>query len=79
MKIRQYLQLNMIRGVARHHAVCNMALLCYFSKVSEVEKLPDHQEVLAKHIPSFAIFSANSEVQCVLQLKVDSLILASYL
>ena len=44
-----------------------MALLCYFSKASEVEPLPDPQEALAKDIPSSVISSANTEVQRILQ------------
>ena len=79
VKIWRYSQLNMIRGIARHHTACSMALLCYFSKASEVEKLPDPQGALAKDIPSFAIFFANSVVQCILQLKVDPLTLTCYL
>ena len=63
----QYSQLNVIRYIARHHTAGSMALLHYFSKASEVEKLPDPQGALAKDIPSSAISSANTEVQCILQ------------
>ena len=38
--------LNIIRGVAKHQTAGSMALLCYFSKASEVEKLPDPQGTL---------------------------------
>ena len=62
-------QLNVIHSIARHHTTGSMALLHYYSKASEVEKLADP---LAKGIPS-AISSANTEVQRVLQLQVDSL------
>ena len=55
------------RGIARHHTAGSMALLCYFSKASVVEKLPDPQGALAKDIPSSTISSANTEVQRVLQ------------
>ena len=75
----RYSQLNIIRGQGRHHTAGSMALLHYFSKASEVEKLPDPQGVLAKDITSSAISSANTEVQRVLQLKVDPLTLACYL
>ena len=79
-KMWQHSQLNVIRGVARHHTAGSMALLYnFFSKVSEVEKLPDPQGALAKDIPLSTISSANTEVQCVLQLKVDPLMLAGYL
>ena len=66
-------------GVARHHTTGSMALLRYLSKAGEVEKLPDPQGALAKDIPSSVISSANTEVQRVLQLKVDPLMLACYL
>ena len=79
VKIRWYSQLNIIRGVARHHTAGGMVLLRYFSKASEVEKLPDPQGALAKDIQSSSISSANTEMQRVLQLKVDPLVLACYL
>ena len=44
-----------------------MALYHYFSKASEVEKLPDSQAALAKDMPLSAISSANIEVQHALQ------------
>ena len=56
-----------------------MALLRDYSKASEVEKLPDHQGALAKDIQSSAISSANTEVQRILQLRVDPRTLACYL
>ena len=66
-KIWQYSQLNVIRGIARHHTAGSMALFHYFSKACEVEKLPDPQGALAEDIPSSAISSANTEVQRILQ------------
>ena len=66
-KIWRYLQFNIIRGIVRHYTADSMALLHYFSKASWIAKLPDPQGVLAKDIPSSAISSANTEVQCVLQ------------
>ena len=65
--IWQYSQLNIICGIARHHTAGSMALLHYFSKASEVEKLPDPQGVLAKDIPLSTVSSANIEVQRILQ------------
>ena len=47
-KFRRYSQLNMICGIPRHHTAGSTALLDYFSKASEVEKLPDPQGALAK-------------------------------
>ena len=40
-KFWQYLQINVIRDIARHHTAGSMALVCYFSKVSKVESLLD--------------------------------------
>ena len=63
-KIWWYLQLNIIRGIARHSSAGSRALFRYFSKVSEVEKLPDPQGALAKDIPSSTISSANRSAAC---------------
>ena len=78
--IWRYSQLNIIHGGARYHTAVGMAPFQYFRKASEVEKPdPDPQGVLAKDILSSAISSARTEVQWVLQLKLDPLTLTCYL
>ena len=77
--IWRYSQLNIIHGGAGYHTTVGMASFRYFRKASEVEKLPDPQGVLAKDILSSAISSARTEVQWVLQLKLDPLTLTCYL
>ena len=77
-KIWQYSQLKHSWQI-RYHTAGSMALFCYFSKASKVEKVPDPHGALAKDIPSSAISSAKTEVQQVLQFKVDPLTLACYL